>query len=245
MFHSEFFAAILKHSGHSSFRLTRTWRHSVLLLLLASFALTLSAAVLTPATVTCATSRYGPEGQQFAASSKPRVLLETELGEIELELDATEAPITTRNFLRYVDEGFYNGGLFHRTVTMQNQPDNQIKIEVIQAAAAPERESEVFPPIMLERTSKTGLRHRDGTVSMARMGPDSAEHEFFICIGDQPELDFGGRRNPDGQGFAAFGQVIRGMEVVHRIQLSPADGQTLHPPIRIRRAVRSEGAAEE
>ena len=96
-----------------------------------------------------------------------------------------------------------------------------------------------YGPIPLERTSKTGLRHVDGTISMARDGPETATSEFFICIGDQPELDFGGRRNPDGQGFAAFGRVTAGMEVVRRIQQSPAREQRLDPPItilRIRRA---------
>jgi peptidyl-prolyl cis-trans isomerase A (cyclophilin A) len=85
----------------------------------------------------------------------------------------------------------------------------------------------------LERTSVTGLRHLDGTISMARMTPDSANSEFFICVGDQPDLDFGGMRNPDGQGFAAFGQVVAGMDVVHAINLSPAEGQHLEPAIPI------------
>ena len=79
----------------------------------------------------------------------------------------------------------------------------------------------------------TGLRHLDGTLSMARDGPDTATGDFFICIGDQPELDFGGRRHPDGQGFAAFGRVVRGMDVVRAIQAAPADAQHLTPPVRI------------
>ena len=73
---------------------------------------------------------------------------------------------------------------------------------------------------------------------MARAEPDSGQHNFFICIGDQPELDFGGKRNPDGQGFAAFGKVTKGMDVVRRIQGAPAEGQALTPMIRIQRAVR-------
>jgi peptidyl-prolyl cis-trans isomerase A (cyclophilin A) len=88
--------------------------------------------------------------------------------------------------------------------------------------------------VPLERTSVTGLRHLDGTLSMARDGPDTATSDFFICIGDQPSLDFGGKRNPDGQGFAAFGHVVGGMDVVRRIQAAPADGQSLTPPVRIR-----------
>lgn len=165
-----------------------------------------------------------------------RVLLQTEKGDIELELDPVHAPSTVANFLRYVNGGFYNGGMFHRTVTASNQPQNKVKIEVVQAGPNPPRENESFPPVLLERTNKTGLKHLDGTISMARDDPDTATSDFFICIGDQPELDFGGKRNPDGQGFAAFGRVIRGMDVVRKIQSSPANGQELTPPIRIIRA---------
>lgn len=162
-----------------------------------------------------------------------RVLLHTGLGDIEMELDAAHAPKTTGNFLRYVEAGLYNGGEFHRTVTLENQPHNKIKIQVIQGSIPSTREKDAFPPIPLERTSQTGLKHKDGTVSMARAEPDSAMADFFICIGDQPELDFGGKRNPDGQGFAAFGRVIRGMDVVRKIQASPAQGQELTPPVKI------------
>jgi peptidyl-prolyl cis-trans isomerase A (cyclophilin A) len=162
-----------------------------------------------------------------------RVVLRTEKGDLELELDAARAPATVANFLRYVDGGFYDGGRFHRTVTPANQPDNKVKIEVIQAGPRPDRAKDEFPPIKLERTRDTGLKHLHGTVSMARDGPDTATADFFICIGDQPELDFGGRRNPDGQGFAAFGRVVQGMDVVKTIQQSPADGQTLKPPVGI------------
>lgn len=169
---------------------------------------------------------------------KPEVLIQTELGEIVLELDAVKAPVTVRNFLHYVHQGFYNDGVFFRTVTMDNQPDDEVKIEVIQAHADPARKSELLPPIKLERTSETGLRHVDGAISMARMGPDTAQDHFFICIGDQKELDFGGKRNPDGQGFAAFGRVTKGMDVVRQIQTQPAEGQTLKPVIRIQRAIR-------
>ncbi len=170
----------------------------------------------------------------FPADAKPvRVLLRTQLGDIELQLAATHAPKTTANFLRYVKAGLYNGGEFHRTVTMDNQPQNPVKIQVIQGGVPIDREKDVFLPIKLERTSQSGLSHKDGTVSMARSEPDSATSDFFICVGDQPELDFGGKRNPDGQGFAAFGRVIRGMDVVRKIHASPAEGQKLTPPIKI------------
>lgn len=166
------------------------------------------------------------------------VLIETGLGNIEVAVDRGRAPGTAANFLRYVDEGFYDGGRFHRTVTPDNQPNDAIRIEVIQGGVNPERGGEAGPPIALERTSATGLAHLDGTISMARFAPDSAVSDIFICIGDQPELDFGGRRNPDGQGFAAFGQVVAGMDTVRRIQGQPAEGQRLTPPVPIARARR-------
>jgi peptidyl-prolyl cis-trans isomerase A (cyclophilin A) len=169
----------------------------------------------------------------FAEGKNPHVVVHTQLGDIEMELDAVHAPATTANFLRYVKGGFYTGGVFHRTVTMQNQPDSPVKIEVIQAGINPEQKKDGFPAIALERTSVTGLKHVDGAVSMARGGPDSATSDFFICIGDQPELDFGGKRNADGQGFAALGRVVRGMDVVRKIQGAPAEGQKLAPRVGI------------
>lgn len=162
-----------------------------------------------------------------------RVLIETEKGDIEVELDGAKAAATVANFLRYVDGKFYDGGRFHRTVRPDNQPDNKVKIEVVQAGINPDRTKDEFPPIRLERTRDTKLAHEDGTISMARDGPDSATSDFFLCVGDQPELDFGGKRNPDGQGFAAFGRVVKGMDVVKEIQAAKADGQTLTPPIKI------------
>jgi peptidyl-prolyl cis-trans isomerase A (cyclophilin A) len=174
-----------------------------------------------------------------AAETAATVVLRTGLGEIEIEVDPVRAPATAANFLRYVDGGRYDGGRFHRTVRLDNQPGKTVLIEVVQAGASPEPARPDFEPIRLERTRDTGLRHRDGTVSMARDGPDSATSDFFVCIGDQPELDFGGKRNPDGQGFAAFGRVVRGMDVVRRIQRAPADGQALTPPVSILSARRA------
>ncbi|MFO0965051.1 MAG: peptidylprolyl isomerase [Gemmataceae bacterium] len=166
------------------------------------------------------------------------IVIQTDLGDIEVELNGVAAPRTTANFLRYVDGKFYDGGRFHRTVTPKNQPDSKVKIEVIQAGIDPKREPEEYPPLRLERTKDTGLTHKDGAISMARDGPDTATSDFFICVGAQPELDFGGKRNPDGQGFAAFGTVVKGMEIVRKIQSAPAEGQTLTPAVKIRRIVR-------
>lgn len=171
------------------------------------------------------------------AQAKPiQIVIETSLGNIDAELDSVHAPIAVRNFLAYVDSGLYANGQFHRTVRADNQPNNSVKITVIQAGQAPARRAEHFPAIELERTSVTGLHHLDGTLSMARSGPNTATSDFFICIGAQPELDFGGKRNADGQGFAAFGRVTRGMAVVRAINTAPADaGQRLTPPITITR----------
>jgi len=179
----------------------------------------------------------------FIAAQSPqslvRVRVQTELGDVVLEVDTKRAPNTAANFLRYLDAGHYDGGTFHRTVKMDSQPDSPVKIEVIQAGVNPDRAKDGFPPIPLERTSVTGLRHTDGAISMARGQPDSATSDWFICINDQPSLDVGGGRNPDGQGFAAFGRVVQDMDVVRKIQRAPnTDAQRLTPPIKILRAAR-------
>jgi len=176
------------------------------------------------------------ERQMDNAKGPPHLVLETEFGSIEVEVDTQHAPVTATNFLHYVENGFYDGGFVHRTVTPDNQPNDTIRIEVIQGGVNPEREPERNDPIPLERTDSTGFKHLDGTISMARFAPDSAVSDFFICIGDQPELDFGGMRNPDGQGFAAFGRVVEGMDIVRTIQRQPHDGQRLTPPVTIQRA---------
>src|SRR5687767_4805670 len=165
----------------------------------------------------------------------PRVTIVTEMGEITAELYPEQAPLSVANFLRYAEAGHFTNGNFFRTVRPDNQPNDSIRIAVIQASVDPARGRERFPAIPLERTSVTGLRHEDGTLSMARSGPDTATSSFSICVGAQPSLDFGGRRNPDGQGFAAFGKVIEGMDVVRRIWQQPAEGQNLTPRIRILR----------
>ncbi|HET7426792.1 MAG TPA: peptidylprolyl isomerase [Gemmatimonadales bacterium] len=175
------------------------------------------------------------------AQELPRVVIQTDLGDIEVDIDSVRAPITAANFLRYVDLGFYRVGRFHRTVRADNQPDSKIKLDVVQAGLDSLRVKD-FPPIPLERTSVTKLQHKDGTISMARDGPNTATSDFFICVGDQPALDFGGKRNPDGQGFAAFGRVVLGMDVVRKIHAAPAEGQTLEPAVRILNIVRKQGS---
>jgi len=163
----------------------------------------------------------------------PIVIISTGLGDIEVEIFEDRSPLTAGNFLKYVEENRFEGAAFYRTVTMDNQPDNDIKIEVIQGGLGDDPLGLGLQPIKHETTAQTGLRHLDGTISMARAAPGTASSEIFICVGDQPDLDFGGRRNPDGQGFAAFGRVVRGMDVVRKIQAQPADGQMLDPEIAI------------
>lgn len=170
----------------------------------------------------------------LAQSMSPvQVVVRTEVGDIEIEIDTAHAPATAANFLKYLDGGHFEGARFHRTVTLGNQETSPVKIEVIQGSVSPNPDKPGFPPIALERTNQTGLKHKNGTISMARGEPDSTTSSFFICINDQPELDFGGKRNADGQGFAAFGQVVKGMDVVKKIHASPANGQNLQPPIKI------------
>ncbi len=174
------------------------------------------------------------------AQAYPRVIIQTDFGNIEVEIDTVHAPITAANFLRYVDLGFYRFSRFHRTVRADNQRGSAVKIAVVQAGLDSLRVRD-FPPIKLERTSVTKLLHKDGAISMARDGPNTATSDFFICVGDQPALDYGGKRNPDGQGFAAFGRVMLGMDVVRKINAAPAKGQTLEPAVRIQNIVRKRG----
>lgn len=171
-------------------------------------------------------------------SSLPQVKIKTELGDIIIEIDTINAPVTATNFLKYVDDKIFNSAFFYRVVRMDNQPNNEIKIEVIQGGLGFDESPLSLSPIEHETTDKTGILHKDGVISMARMEPGTASSEIFICVGDQPELDFSGKRNPDGQGFAAFGKVIKGMEVVREIQSKPDKDQMLVAPVNIIEVVR-------
>lgn len=166
-------------------------------------------------------------------AENPQVVIKTELGDITVEIYEKKAPVTAANFLKYVDEGRYREGCFYRVVDLENQPNDAIKIEVIQGGLGSDTRKKMLPPIEHETTDKTGILHKDGVISMARLKPGTASSEFFICVGDQPELDFGGKRNPDGQGFSAFGIVLSGMDVVKKIHRQPSNGQMLDPQIKI------------
>jgi peptidyl-prolyl cis-trans isomerase A (cyclophilin A) len=179
-----------------------------------------------------------------AAPPPVLVVFETELGKITMEVDVAHAPITGENFLKYVDGKFYDGGSINRAVRQDNTTRHDVEIQVIQFQIDPARRRDQFPPIAMERTSVTGLKHLNGAISMARNGPDTATASFSIVIGDQPEMDFGGKRNADGQGFAVFGRVVDGMDVVKKIQASNTGQrgaygtETLDPPIKILKAAR-------
>jgi peptidyl-prolyl cis-trans isomerase A (cyclophilin A) len=164
----------------------------------------------------------------------PRVLIRTGMGDITVELYPEQAPVTAANFLAHVEKGDYTNSWFYRVVRMDNQPDSPVKIQVIQGGLFYEEVVDSIPPIIHETTQETGIRHTNGIISMARNGPGTASTEFFICIGDQPSLDYGGNRNPDLQGFAAFGKVIEGMDIVRGIQSLPDEGQYLVEPVPIK-----------
>lgn len=163
----------------------------------------------------------------------PRVEIKTELGDIVIELYPDKAPVTVENFLSYVDKGLYVGATFYRVVRDDNQKNDSIRIAVIQGGLYDDN-AESLPPIEHETTDQTGILHKDGVISMARWHPGTATDDFFICVGDQPELDYGGDRNPDNQGFATFGKVVEGMETVLKIHSIEAPTQYLDPQIKIR-----------
>jgi len=163
----------------------------------------------------------------------PQIVIETGLGDISIELYAEKAPITVANFLQYVDEGRLDSSTFYRVVRDDNQQDKPIKIQVIQGGLYDDDHPKMLPPIAHESTKQTGILHLRGTISMARYEAGTATSEFFICVADEPELDYGGMRNSDGAGFAAFGRVVNGMDVVDKIHQSSADRQDLTPRILI------------
>jgi len=172
----------------------------------------------------------------FLSSCKkenPKVIIETKFGDITVELYQKQAPITSNNFVRYINEDRWKGSTFYRVVTPTNQPTSKVKIEVVQGGLYEDNHPQTLPPIEHETTKQTGIKHLDGVISMARYGPGTATFEFFICVGDQPKLDFGGNRNPDNVGYAAFGKVIKGMDVVRKIHEQPEKEQYLIPRIPI------------
>jgi peptidyl-prolyl cis-trans isomerase A (cyclophilin A) len=162
-------------------------------------------------------------GPALAQSARPRVRLETEKGVIVVELTDDKAPITVANFLRYVDAGRMNGAEFFRAVQAPGAPD----IGFVQAQVTDP--TKLFPPIAHESTTATGLKHLDGTLSMARFAPGTAAAAFTIMCGDAPHMDADPTAPGDNQGYAAFGQVVEGMDVVRIILGLPTGGAALNP----------------
>ena len=183
-----------------------------------------------------------PSAAQELKDGEIGVRIETAHGVIDIAVDTKRAPVTAANFLKYVDAGLYDGGRFHRATRPDNYtpaPPNRPPMELIQGGINPDRRAEGFPPIPLERTSVTGLKHVVGIVSMARDAEaDTARSDFFILLDEQPSLDFGGKRFDDGQGAAAFGRVVSGLDVVRKIQQQPVQGQNLTPPVTIQKIAR-------
>ena len=157
----------------------------------------------------------------MADDATVRTIMSTDMGDIEIDVFVDKAPISATNFLQLVDGGHLDGGTFYRVVNYSNDKGSP-KIEVIQGGL--NTDEGPFPPIDHETTEQTGVLHTDGVISMARGDVGTATTEFFIVIGEQPALDYAEVRNPDKQGFAAFGKVVSGMDVVRAINESPADG---------------------
>ena len=165
----------------------------------------------------------------------PHVIIRTSAGDIEVEVYLRKAPKTAGAFLSYVDSGFYKDGSFYRVLNDDNQVTGAGISKLIQGGIWKTNHSRAVsvPGVPHETTKQTGILHVDGVISLARDKPGTATTEFFICIGDQPGFDYGGENNPDGQGYASLGKVVKGMDVVRAIYESPENNQSFTPPIHI------------
>lgn len=167
--------------------------------------------------------------------NNPVVVIETKFGDIKVELYPQQAPATVAAFLQNIDSGYFKDCSFYRILRNDNQVTGSLHSFLIQGGvwqAKPDWKSK-FKLIPHEPTNKTGILHKRGIISMARNEPGTATSEFFICVEDEPGFDFGGANNNDGQGYAAFGKVVEGMETVDRIHLQPEDDQRFTPPVAI------------
>ena len=173
-------------------------------------------------------------------SGNPHVEIQTKFGDIELELYATKVPKTVAAFLSYIDSGFYDRSSFYRVMNQENQVIDSWKAELIQGGIwkTNYNRATTLPGIPHETTKQSGIKHTNGVISMARLDPGTATTEFFICVGDQPGFDFGGENNKDGQGYAAFGKVVKGEEVLQKIYNLPERNQNFDPPVHIFKIVR-------
>lgn len=169
------------------------------------------------------------------AYKNPHVAIETKFGSIEIELFEDKAPKSVAAFLANIEDGVYKNSTFYRVLSRDNQPSDAEKTELIQGGIWRTRDKDEVnrPLVPHETTAQSKVLHKNGTLSFARLMPGTASTEFFICIGDQPSLDFGSQSNPDRQGYAAFGKVIKGMDKVRRIQNQREYDQAFDPPIHI------------
>lgn len=178
--------------------------------------------------------------QQKQDPNKPRIEIQTSKGEILIELYPQRAPKTVAAFLSYVDSGYYYNSNFYRALTMDNQPSNAPKTELIQGGIwkTNNKLAVRIPGIPHESTEQTKLLHDEGVLSLARAEPGTAGTEFFICLSKQPGLDHGGENVPDRQGYATFGKVVKGMAVVRKISRQNENDQYFSPPVAIYNIVR-------
>lgn len=164
----------------------------------------------------------------------PVIVIDTEYGSIEAELFTDKAPKTAAAFLSYTDSGFYKRSSFYRILNTDNQPMGADAAELIQGGLwGTGQRRDYLKGIPHENTEMTGLKHLAGSLSMARQDTGTATTEFFICLSDQPAFDFGGDANGDGQGYAVFGRVVKGMDAVRKIYKRPEENQFFHPQIAI------------
>ena len=169
----------------------------------------------------------------------PHIIIESQYGDIEVELFPDKAPKSVAAFLSYIDSGYYKSSSFYRVLSLDNQPMGSNASELIQGGLwANKHHRDSLPGIPHETTKQTGILHENGTISLARQEPGTATTEFFICIGKQPGFDYGGENNPDKQGYAAFGRVVKGMDIVLKIYNRPEENQYFDPPVGISTIVR-------
>lgn len=170
----------------------------------------------------------------------PTIKIETNFGDIYVELYPDKAPKTVAGFLSYVDAGYFKNTSFYRVLKREDQPSNAFKTELIQGGlwASDYKKQKAIPGIPHESTKETGLLHKTGTISLARAEPGTASTEFFICLSNQPVYDFGGEASPEGLGFAPFGQVVEGMKIVRQINIQPDTATTFLRPIKIFNIIR-------
>lgn len=170
----------------------------------------------------------------------PHILIETSVGDIEIELYPGKAPKSVAAFLKNVDAGYYKNTSFYRILNDDNQSSDSYKAHLVQGGLwkTNYKLSGKLPLVPHETTQQTGITHTQGTLSFARQAPGTANSEFFICVDDEHGLDYGGKNNPDGQGYAAFGKVVNGMKVVNTIYRAPEEDQEFTPPVNIYDIVR-------